>query len=95
MTSSYSTWQVSKREALAERGIVTAKHPLAVEAGLDVLKRGGNAVDAAVTMAFAMGVLNPGANGIGGGSAVTCSGQPGRDYGRTCSRQARQSSWPC
>jgi len=70
MTSSYSTWQVSKSEAVSDRGMVTAKHPLAVEAGLDVLRRGGNAVDAAVTMAFAMGVLNPGANGIGGGGLM-------------------------
>ena len=68
--TSYSTWQVSKTEPIAEQGMVTAKHRLAVDAGLDVLRRGGNAVDAAVTMAFTMGVVDPGANGIGGGGLM-------------------------
>ena len=68
--TSYSTWQVSKTEPIAEHGMVTAKHRLAVDAGLDVLRRGGNAVDAAVTMAFTMGVVDPGANGIGGGGLM-------------------------
>jgi gamma-glutamyltranspeptidase/glutathione hydrolase len=47
--------------------MVAAKHPLAVEAGVKVLQAGGNAVDAAVTTAFAMTVLDPAMNGIGGG----------------------------
>jgi gamma-glutamyltranspeptidase/glutathione hydrolase len=60
-------WQISKNEALAENGMVAAKHPLAAEAGLKVLQDGGNAVDAAITTALAMGVLEPYMNGIGGG----------------------------
>lgn len=60
-------WEISKREAVAENGMVAAKHPLAAEAGLQVLKDGGNAVDAAITTALAMGVLEPHLNGIGGG----------------------------
>jgi gamma-glutamyltranspeptidase/glutathione hydrolase len=47
--------------------MVDAKHPLAAQAGVDVLERGGNAVDAAVTTAFATGVTLPFSNGIGGG----------------------------
>src|SRR5512143_867551 len=47
--------------------MVAAKHPLAAEAGLQVLKEGGNAVDAAITTALAMGVLEPPMNGVGGG----------------------------
>ena len=63
----FTKWEISKREAVAENGMVAAKHPLAAEVGLQVLQNGGNAVDAAITTALAMGVLEPYMNGIGGG----------------------------
>ena len=53
-----------------ENGMVTAQHPLGAQAGVEVLERGGNAVDAAIATAFAMGVLQPLMNGIGGGGVM-------------------------
>jgi gamma-glutamyltranspeptidase/glutathione hydrolase len=52
---------------VAEHGMVVAQEKLGARVGADVLKRGGNAVDAAVATAFAMAVTYPRAGNIGGG----------------------------
>ena len=61
----FSTVAVSRADDW--RGMVASAHPVATEAGLRVLKQGGNAVDAAVAVALTLGVVDSDNSGIGGG----------------------------
>lgn len=55
------------KEAVGAKGMVTTAHPLATQVGLRVLQRGGNAVDAAIAVQWALAVVYPQAGNIGGG----------------------------
>ena len=56
--------------AVATGGMVATVHPLATDAAVDAMKRGGNAVDAAVAAALTLGVVNGYNSGIGGGCFI-------------------------
>ena len=57
----------SRDPVRAKKGMVVAADPIAANVGLRILKQGGNAVDAAVAVGFALAVTYPGAGNIGGG----------------------------
>ena len=62
----YPTPRSHRPLIMGRNGAVGANHPMAAQAGLDTLRAGGNAVDAALAISLALGVCEPMMSGLGG-----------------------------
>ena len=82
----------SRSEVIGSNGMVATSHPLATQIGLDILKSGGNAVDAAIAANAALGLMEPTGNGIGGDLfAIVWDAKTKKLYGLNASGPAPQS----
>ncbi|QDI92976.1 gamma-glutamyltransferase family protein [Salicibibacter halophilus] len=86
----YQPYPHSRKSVFAENGMVATSQPLASQAGLDILKKGGNAIDAAIATAACLTVVEPTGNGIGG-DAFALVWTKGKLHGLNASGPAPQS----
>ncbi len=81
--------KATRSVAVANNGMVATSQPLAAQIGLDVLKNGGNAVDAAIATSAAMGLMEPTSCGIGGDLyAIVYDAKTQKLYGLNASGRA-------
>ncbi len=75
-----SPFFAKKEGVFADSGMVATAHPAASKVGLQILKAGGNAVDAAVAVSFALAVVHPAAGNIGGGGFLVYRDANGNNF---------------
>ena len=82
----------TRSEVIARNGMAATSHPLATQAALDILKKGGTAVDAAIAADAVLGVVEPTGSGIGGDIfAIIWSAEKGKLYGLNGSGRSPRS----
>ena len=91
------SFQFSANTSHGKRGMVVSAEPIATQVGLQILKKGGNAVDAAVATGFALAVTYPVAGNIGGGGYMVIHFPDGRntaiDYRETAAKLAHRDMY--
>jgi gamma-glutamyltranspeptidase / glutathione hydrolase len=82
----------TRSEVIAQNGMVATSQPLASQIGIDILKKGGNAIDAAIAANAALGLMEPTGNGIGGDLfAIVWHAKTQKLYGLNASGRSPQS----
>ena len=89
-------WPLLGRSRITEspRAMVVSGHPLASEIGRDILRQGGNAIDATVAVAFALAVVHPEAGNLGGGGFLLFRRGTGQAHGLDFREQAPAAATP-
>lgn len=86
-----------RKKTTAENGAVVSAHPLASQTGIEILKQGGNAIDAAIATQLALAVVYPGAGNIGGGGFMVARLANGKllalDYRETAPSKAHRDMY--
>ncbi|MEM7548964.1 MAG: gamma-glutamyltransferase [Bacteroidota bacterium] len=82
----------TRSEVIAKNGMVATSHPLATQIGIDILKKGGTAVDAAIAANAALGLMEPTGSGIGGDLfAIVWDAETEKLYGLNASGRSPKS----
>lgn len=93
----FTNINIVKEAKAKEKGLVVSAHPLASEAGAQILKKGGNAFDAAIATQFALAVVYPQAGNIGGGGFLVGYTKDGEkialDYRETAPKNASRDMY--
>ena len=97
VSAQFTNISIVKEVKAKEKGLVVSAHPLASEAGAQILKKGGNAFDAAIATQFALAVVYPQAGNIGGGGFLVGYTKDGKkialDYRETAPKNASRDMY--